>query len=63
MAIGVAKENDNIISSVTTSPCGRAILIAVDVLDGLAFGLMNMFGPNSTMERTSLWDTVDADRP
>lgn len=67
LAIGVPTAIAPLVSNVTISPCGRAIMLHVDDPLGIPFGLLNIYGPNSAVERTELWEylsiVIDADRP
>lgn len=67
IAIGVSKEIADLVSNVTISPCGRAILLYVNDPLGGPFGLLNIYGPNTIAERTTLWEyfatTMDTTRP
>lgn len=67
IAIDISHAIDKMVLRVDTSPCGRAMMVCVDDPMGNSFGLMNVYGPHTTTERTSLWEyllvNVDTTRP
>lgn len=67
IAIVVSHDIASKVAQVKISPYGRAIMLHIDDPHGENFGLLNIYGPHSSVERVALWNyillNIDAERP
>lgn len=67
LAIGLAPELNALVTLMSSTPCGQALLVHLDRLSRGPVGLLNVYGPNTALERIDLWHSIlsiiDLSRP